>query len=402
MNNLLLEPLSFTIENWLTDKKVTLESQPLFSLSLPLIPVILVNNSTQANLSFIDGERKEGVDKLADLNPSDFFSNSLKINFFRSLDRAEKNSLVFLRQLTQSNQLYEENDDVDDGTSELCEELRLVTHRAALKANDLLDWSSLGKVFDPWVSDPTVFLPNPIEAQSLKGLGITVEIPPSPISEITPPFVFQTSSEGIPTNFAEDDYILFSGFIPGGFPAIGNPGPLSIIFDRPVKAAGTQLAVDDTFNFTIFVEAFDSEDDSLGLFAVPGTASAEVDNSAQFVGLVSEEANIKKLVYGYSTTPFPEFNPSLEQRAFGINQLSIFAPDLLWESQELFIHDNETSLASSDFNSVEANTGQNAFEKYIDNYSSPGSLVNAPQDQPWNLELTNISNSSDYTHLSRL
>jgi hypothetical protein len=52
----------------------------------------------------------------------------------------------------------------------------LVTERAALKANDKIDWLSLGKVLNPFALDPTAFLPNSFSATSQRGLGLSVDI----------------------------------------------------------------------------------------------------------------------------------------------------------------------------------------------------------------------------------
>ncbi len=199
----------------------------------------------------------------------------------------------------------------------------LITERTELGSNDQLDWSSLGKVFDPFNFDQTAFLPNTFSTVSEDNLGITVDIPLANSPSITPPFVFQTGFPpiGIPTNFANGDFILFTGFEPpqgqpqpGPFvPALGNPGPITITFDTPVKGAGTQLAVDDTLAFQAFVSAFDTGDNLLGTFSIDGTSSLNLDNSAVFLGVQSETANISRLV----------FSSSEDNRAIGINTLSI-------------------------------------------------------------------------------
>lgn len=201
------------------------------------------------------------------------------------------------------------------------ETLTLVTERSALERNDFVDWSNVGKVFDPFAPNFADFLTHSFVTNSTRGLRISIDIQPAAIAGITPPFIFKTSFEKIPSNFASGDYILFTGFIPGGFPAIGNANPLTIAFDRPVQAAGTQFTVDDLSEYTIFIEAFDLNDRSLGNFSVPGTSSEALDNSAQFVGLKSEIANIKKIVYSYKICN--EFNSSSQPRAFGINFLDL-------------------------------------------------------------------------------
>ncbi len=188
--------------------------------------------------------------------------------------------------------------------------LTLVTERANLGSNDQLDWASLGS------ATPFKVLPYSFAATSEQGLGIHVNIPfLPPNTGITPPLVFQTAPppRGIPTNFAAGDSILFTGLDPTKFPAPGNPGPLSILFDHPVQAAGTQIAVDDTLSFQATIAAFDSQDTLLGTFTINATSSLALDNSAAFLGVQSDQPNIAKLVYRSSES----------NRAIGINQLSL-------------------------------------------------------------------------------
>ena len=193
--------------------------------------------------------------------------------------------------------------------------ITFITDRAALGGNDQLDWSSLGSVFDPFNPDPSTFLPSTFSTKSVGGLGINIEIPLPSLPEITPPFVFQTSAPpfGIPTNFADGDFILFTGLNPTTFPAVGNDGPITINFDTPVKGAGTQIAVDDTLEFEAFISAFDDQNNLLGSFSINGTSSIALDNSAVFLGVNSDIPEISKLV----------LSSSVPERALGINSISI-------------------------------------------------------------------------------
>ena len=191
--------------------------------------------------------------------------------------------------------------------------------RADLQGNDQVDWSSVG------VTSPFQVLPNNFSATSEQGLKLNVQIPQALSPQITPPVVFQTLpalpgiadsfTTGVPTNFAQGDYILFTGSTPGAFPPIGNSGPLTIAFEQPVLSAGAQIAVSGTPNFVGLIAAFDNNDTLLGSFSIPGTSSQALDNSAQFLGISSDTADISKLV----------FSTSAENRAFGINTLSIQA-----------------------------------------------------------------------------
>ena len=196
--------------------------------------------------------------------------------------------------------------------------IALVTQRTALGGNDQLDWSSLGKVYNPFAPDPAAFLSNSFTATSAGGLGLKVEIP-SAGPNFTPPFVFQTlpRPQGVPTNFALGDFLLFTGFkLPPTLPAVGNSNPITITFNKAVKAAGVQIAVDDTPQFKAFVSAFDETNTLLDTFQVDGTSSLLLNNSAILLGVRSETANIARLV----------FSSSVPDRAVAINTLSIVAP----------------------------------------------------------------------------
>ncbi|ESA35252.1 pep-cterm exosortase interaction domain protein [Leptolyngbya sp. Heron Island J] len=190
--------------------------------------------------------------------------------------------------------------------------ITFVSDRSALQGTDSLDWSSLGRVFTG-VPDPNVFLGDSFTATTESGLGLTVEIPATTNPAILPPFVFQTLSGGIETNFADGDFILFTGLLPAPPPAPGNPGPVTLIFDQPVAAVGSQIAVDDIFSFTGFISAFDIDGNLLDTFSAPGSSSLALDNSAAFFGVASDEANIARVA----------FSSSVSTSAIGINALSL-------------------------------------------------------------------------------
>ena len=192
---------------------------------------------------------------------------------------------------------------------------QLVTQRANLAANDLVNWSSAGLLEDPLNATTSVnILPNNFSAVSAGGLGLRIDIPPPSTPGVTPAFVFQTlPTPSIPSNFASGDFILFTGLQPTITPPVGNPGPLAITFDRPIFGAGAQIAVTQTPEYTAFVSAFDNNNNLIGSFSIPGNSSINLDNSAPFLGISSDIPNISKLV----------FSSSEPQGAIGINDLSI-------------------------------------------------------------------------------
>ncbi|MEH2075457.1 MAG: hypothetical protein V7K57_13850 [Nostoc sp.] len=219
----------------------------------------------------------------------------------------------------------------------------LVTERAVLGGNDLVNWGSLGKVFNPSAPDFSVFLPNSFSATSQGGLGLDINIAPTNNPRVTPPFVFQTlPSPGIRSNFAPGDFILFGGIDPTGFiplpPGTPDPGthgngePLTISFAQPVIGAGTQIAIDTSkLKVETFLNAFDSNNNLLGSFSVPNISSLALDNSAVFLGIRSDTPNISRLVFSSSAPQFglainqvsilavPESNYTLAILAFGVS-----------------------------------------------------------------------------------
>ena len=190
--------------------------------------------------------------------------------------------------------------------------ITLVQDRKALQSNDEIEWSSLGKILNPFAPNPDDFLPQSFSATSSKSLGINVTVP-SAGGDITSPFVFQNNPP-VQTNFAEGDFLLFTGFSPTVIPT-GNPNPLTIIFDKNVKAAGTQIAASGSGNidYTVFMSAFDDVSNNLVTFLSLGISSGARDDSAVFLWVQSDTANIKSLVL-WTSSP---------QRGFGINKVSI-------------------------------------------------------------------------------
>ncbi len=187
--------------------------------------------------------------------------------------------------------------------------ITFINQRASLGSNDKIDWSSLGTV------NPFHRLPNSFSAKSVAGRQFSVTIPS--FFGNPQPLVFQTlPAPGIETNFARSDYILFTGFTDSKFPGGTNTALLTIVFDKPVKAAGTQLALAYTSKpYNALLSAFDSDNNLLATFSTPGNSSEALDNSAAFLGIGSDTPNISRLVFRTSEANSP----------FGINEVSFVA-----------------------------------------------------------------------------
>jgi hypothetical protein len=201
-----------------------------------------------------------------------------------------------------------------------------VTSRAGLGANDLLAWNAMGIVQTPMAPDPGKFLSNSFTAYSAAGLGVDVSIPATAIADVSAPLVFQTGipqTGRIPTNFAADDYILFTGNILSSQtpPTPGNSGTLSLHFDKPVYGAGAQIAVDDlTTAYTVAIDIYGMTSQLLGTFTASASSLGFLNNTATFLGVRSDTRNIGRIDYRYEYSALPD-------QGFGINQLSLAVPE---------------------------------------------------------------------------
>jgi hypothetical protein len=181
--------------------------------------------------------------------------------------------------------------------------LTLITSRTALESNDSVNWAVLGPQFTD--------VPNPFSVKSSGGLGLTV-------SQTSGTFQRLDQGGGVwRGNFAQDDALLFT--------RRNNPGPITIDFDVPILGAGTQIqaagGTTSIFNFPATIEAFDRLGNSLGSFTLQGTSEfgGVSDNSAIFMGVRSDSANIAKLTINGETEP---------GSGFAINQLDLVSTDV--------------------------------------------------------------------------
>jgi hypothetical protein len=169
-----------------------------------------------------------------------------------------------------------------------------VATRAAIGANDLIDWSGIGPDF--------TVAPNPFSISSNGGLGASV-------SQAGGAFVRLTQDSSVGGNFGPGDAVLFTG---------GNNGPVTIEFATPVFAAGAQFQTDFIGDYTARIEAFDAGGGLLGSFDFAGVSGSSFpgDNTAVFAGVSNPSAVIKSIRYtGLTAVSSPN--------QFVINQVSL-------------------------------------------------------------------------------
>jgi hypothetical protein len=168
----------------------------------------------------------------------------------------------------------------------------LVTSRTALGSNDFVDWGVLGSSYTN--------VPNPFSITSSGGLNLDVS------KSLGSSFGRLDQSTTWWGNFAPGDRLLWSA---------GDSSPIMIDFATPVFGAGAQIQHNYFGSFAGIIEAFDSKGVNLGRFSLAGNSTSSNDNSAIFIGLLSDSANINKLVFSVDKNGFPQ--------DFAINQLDL-------------------------------------------------------------------------------
>lgn len=205
--------------------------------------------------------------------------------------------------------------------------LNFVSSRAALGANDYLDWPS------------TIPQSTSSSLNSANGIGVTVSqagaIVETRVQNSTP-YIIGINSPSNSTATANTSF--WNGNFAGGDSVYwtrgsANADGLRLSFDTPVSAVGAQLnslfyhnssyedpsksvAGFDAFQFRGTITAYNGST-VLGTYSLPGLTTAAADDSAQFYGFTSDAADITSVTFN-TTDPFNNdgFN-------FAINRVSI-------------------------------------------------------------------------------
>jgi len=170
-----------------------------------------------------------------------------------------------------------------------------VTNRSDLGGTDSVDWGTLGPVFTQ--------IPNPFTITSNGGVTLSVS------QQGASNFQRRDQGNGWNGNFAPGDALLWTS---------GANGPVTMSYGltTSVSAIGTQIQSDAFGAFTATISAYDSGGNLLGSFTENGNSTSTGDNSAIFLGVKSDTANIATIVYSV--------NSGFGQD-FGINRLD-FSP----------------------------------------------------------------------------
>src|SRR6267143_2285221 len=157
----------------------------------------------------------------------------------------------------------------------------LVTSQSGITADGLIDWGVLGSELT------TVRQPFTIDVPNVSGLNVTVSQSSGDFQRL------DQSSPGLwQGNFAQGDKLLSTRALPGA------TGPVSLAFNSPVQGVGAQIQAFSYGSFTATIEAFNSSNASLGSFTLAGNSTAARDNSAIFIGILSNAVDISRVVFG--------------------------------------------------------------------------------------------------------
>ena len=169
--------------------------------------------------------------------------------------------------------------------------------------------------FVSWLTAGVAFtvLDSPVTVAYTGAAGSVVCTNPDPLVEAGKGFERRDQSTGgWGGNFKVGDRLLWTGRIPGSF----SPGPMEIVFSSPVYGAGAQIQADDFGGFVGHLDVYVGAD--VTSFTVAGTASGAADDSAPYMGCLSDAPNITKIVYWVTEADTPPTNND-----FAINQLDL-------------------------------------------------------------------------------
>lgn len=163
-----------------------------------------------------------------------------------------------------------------------------VPTRSALAGTDFIDWGPLGPAFTT--------LSAPLTAVSSDGIVATVSQPGNLAFERR-----DQTTGGWAGNFGVGDRLLWNRNL---------SGTISITFAVPVSGAGAQIQSDRLAPFTVRLTAFDPSGAALASFSRTGDSNTLRDDSAIFLGVSNDVANIGRIAYGV-------------ERGLALNQLDL-------------------------------------------------------------------------------
>ena len=157
--------------------------------------------------------------------------------------------------------------------------LSLTTDATALSANGSIDWGAIG-------ADRTL-LSQPFSAavNGISGLEAVV-------SKASPgPMEIRVQGSSWAGNFGTGETLLWT---------MHTNGPTILDFNAGVSGVGAQIQSNYYGDFLATIEAFDLTGASLGAFTVLGRSDDDGNDSALFLGVLSDLPNIDKIAFNVS------------------------------------------------------------------------------------------------------
>jgi hypothetical protein len=182
----------------------------------------------------------------------------------------------------------------------------LVTSRAALGADDYIDWGVLGVDGNSPVS-------NPVTVQSTGGIATVVGKPAGTFLFLQQAKPTDRSPPYWGGNFTPTDNLLNT--------SSNDPGPLTLSFKQTVLGAGAQIEADGSGAFTARLTAYDGRGLQLASVTENGVATGAKDGTAIFLGLLDTATEIKSVQFSIDDYPPPGSGTGFTD--FTINRLSI-------------------------------------------------------------------------------
>ncbi|WP_298439150.1 PEP-CTERM sorting domain-containing protein [Geobacter sp.] len=157
--------------------------------------------------------------------------------------------------------------------------LSLTTDANAVLANGSIDWGGLGP-------DRTqLSQPFSVAVNGISGLEAVV-------SKSSPgPMEIRVQGSSWAGNFGTGESLLWT---------MHTNGPMILDFNAGVSGVGAQIQSNYYGDFLATIEAFDLSGASLGAFTVQGRSDDDGNDSALFLGVLSDLANIDKIAFNVS------------------------------------------------------------------------------------------------------
>lgn len=183
----------------------------------------------------------------------------------------------------------------------------LITNEGGIDADGLIDWGVLGPDFTE------IAQPFNLPVPGIPGLNVTVS------QDGNSNFERRDQGTGWAGNFAPGEELLWTN---------GFNGPMSLDFDSPIQGFGSQIQRNQFGAFTANISAFNGMT-LLGSFDLNGVSTSAGDDSAIFLGILSDSGDITRIVLDISSTDDFAINGPRIQRAPEPASLGLFGLGVL-------------------------------------------------------------------------